>query len=128
MTPLLDKIGVWYAHADQGLMSSYLQLVNKWFYPASLHTLTMMCNENTDHDDLTRLHVFYSHWPGGSAVRNFNHIAQQIDTQMTSEFDFGPLKNMEMYESSVPPRLDFDKLDDSGIPVALILAKHDVAV
>ena len=88
----------------------------------------MMCNENTDHDDLSRLHVFYSHWPGGSAIRNFNHIAQQIDSKMTAEYDFGPEKNLQMYGSAVPPELDFDKLDDSGIPVALILAKQDVAV
>jgi hypothetical protein len=41
------------------------------------------------------------------------------------EFDFGPAKNKELYGSEMPPEVDMTKIKDSGVPVAMYVAKHD---
>lgn len=47
---------------------------------------------------------------------------------MTKEFDFGVEQNKKVYGQEIPPMIDFNKVKDSKVPIAMYYAKHDLIV
>ena len=79
--------------------------------------------------DWERTKVFYGHYPSGSSIRCWQHMAQQFRAGSVIEYDYGHAKNMQVYGQSFPPTLvDFSKVNQAGVPIAMYVAKHDLII
>ncbi|XP_057340665.1 lipase 1-like [Microplitis mediator] len=63
-----------------------------------------------------------SNFPAGTSTKNLIHFAQGTETNRFAQFDYGEKKNLEIYNSSLPPAYDLSKVTS---PVALIYSEAD---
>eukprot|EP00347_Sterkiella_histriomuscorum_P012496 403368358 len=69
-------------------------------------------------DDLSRINTFLSHTPSGAGYRNFVHYAQIIHSDRFQRYDWGAAKNVQVYNSTLPPLYPLEDL--KNIPIALL--------
>ena len=78
--------------------------------------------------DWERTKVFYGHYPSGSSIRCWQHMAQQFRAGAVVEYDYGHAKNMQVYGQSFPPKVDFSGVNNANVPVAMYVGKHDLII
>ncbi|XP_049869136.1 lipase 1-like [Pectinophora gossypiella] len=73
----------------------------------------------------TMLPVFLSHTPAGASIRQYTHYAQSINRNTFARFNYGPLINLILYKSDIPPEFDVSKIT---VPAYLYYGMSDHAV
>ncbi|CAK1584939.1 unnamed protein product [Parnassius mnemosyne] len=72
--------------------------------------------------NVTNLPVLYGHIPSGASVKQFAHYVQGLASGDFRQFDYGDNKNLDIYESNVPPSY---KLKNIVAPVSLFYSEAD---
>ncbi|XP_022238775.1 gastric triacylglycerol lipase-like isoform X1 [Limulus polyphemus] len=70
----------------------------------------------------TRLPVYISHNPAGTSTQNIVHFAQLVNSKKLVKYNYGKIKNMELYNQTDPPEYLLEKIT---APVALFWAQDD---
>ncbi|KAL6431826.1 hypothetical protein ACFW04_007359 [Cataglyphis niger] len=68
------------------------------------------------------LPVILSHDPAGSSTKTLIHYLQALQTNTFRQFDYGPIRNLLMYNSAEPP--DYN-LTNITVPIALFYGVND---
>ncbi|CAG9826897.1 unnamed protein product [Diabrotica balteata] len=85
-----------------------------------LFILTGFDTDELDRSDITK---FFSSFPAGISVKELNHILQWKLNGLFSQYDYGMIKNEQIYNSIKPPIYD---LSNMTVPVALFYGKNDL--
>lgn len=72
--------------------------------------------------DKTVLRRVFGHFPAGTSLKLFSHVAQLINSNRFGQFDYGSAGNREMYGMTIPP--DYD-LDNVKVPIYLYYGTQD---
>nr|XP_012138723.1 PREDICTED: lipase 3-like isoform X2 [Megachile rotundata] len=70
----------------------------------------------------TLLPVILNHTPAGTSSKTLVHYAQEIQSGYFRQFDYGKEKNLQIYNSTVPPKYDLSKITT---PIVLFCAEND---
>ena len=82
-----------------------------------------VADANTDVDDMDRYDVFLKDFPAGNGYGNLVYYAQSIqNTEDWLRYDYGIIKNMEVYATAVPPAVPIDQL---SLPTGLFIGSYD---
>ncbi|KAF2891758.1 hypothetical protein ILUMI_14415, partial [Ignelater luminosus] len=76
-----------------------------------------------DQINKTRLPVILTNTPAGSAIRQGQHAAQLITTGKFQKYDYGKVKNLEIYGQPTPPQYNLSKIT---APVAIYVGDRDI--
>ncbi|KAF2887861.1 hypothetical protein ILUMI_18312, partial [Ignelater luminosus] len=71
----------------------------------------------------TRLPVIATNSPAGSSIRQGQHFAQLITTDKFQKYDYGKVKNLEIYGQPTPPQYNISKMT---APVAIYVGDRDI--
>lgn len=82
----------------------------------------LLCGFNYKQLNVTNLPVIYAHLPSGASTKQLVHYGQEIVSGEFQKFDYGDKKNMQMYNSKVPPKYHMEKVTS---PVALFYSMQD---
>ncbi|CAK1584937.1 unnamed protein product [Parnassius mnemosyne] len=72
--------------------------------------------------NVTNLPVLYGHIPSGASVKQLAHYGQGVVSEDFRQFDYGDSKNLDLYESNVPPSYN---LENIVAPVSLFYSEAD---
>ncbi|CAG5055775.1 unnamed protein product [Parnassius apollo] len=72
--------------------------------------------------NVTNLPVLYSHIPSGASVKQFAHYGQGVVSGDFRKFDYGDVKNLDLYGSNVPPSYN---LENIIAPVSIFYSEAD---
>lgn len=70
----------------------------------------------------TLLPTILNHAPAGTSIKSLVHYSQEISSGYFRQYDYGGTKNIEIYNSTEPPRYSLSKI---SIPITLIYAQND---
>ncbi|KAL0273383.1 UNVERIFIED_CONTAM: hypothetical protein PYX00_006061 [Menopon gallinae] len=73
----------------------------------------------------TMIPIYFSHYPEGGAIQEYLHYLQIGNTDEFRQFDYGPVKNMELYGSDTPPLYDLERIT---APLSLHYSDNDLLV
>ncbi|KAF2891597.1 hypothetical protein ILUMI_14576, partial [Ignelater luminosus] len=76
-----------------------------------------------DQINKTRLPVILTNTPAGSAIRQGQHYGQLITTGKFQKYDYGKIKNLEIYGQPTPPQYNLSKIT---APVAIYVGDRDI--
>eukprot|EP00347_Sterkiella_histriomuscorum_P011029 403374021 len=74
-------------------------------------------------NDVTRVGVYFSHYPSGSSIRSMEHFSQLKNTGKFMTFDFGKERNLEEYGQEEPFEIPIEKITE--IPIAMFVGTND---
>lgn len=86
------------------------------------HILFLLCGFNYKQINVTNLPVIFAHLPSGASTKQLVHYGQEIVSGEFQNFDYGAKKNMQMYNSKVPPKYHLERVTS---PVALFYSTQD---
>lgn len=66
--------------------------------------------------------IAINHVPCGTSVKNFMHLQQLVDRREFAQYDYGVIKNLQIYKSSNPPQYELSKVN---IKIALVVGLGD---
>ncbi|XP_034832264.1 lipase 1-like [Maniola hyperantus] len=66
--------------------------------------------------------IVLPHFPSSSSLKNVIHLAQLHNRKVFAQYDYGFLRNRNVYNSSVPPEYNLKKVT---MPVALTVGRND---
>ncbi|CDW78774.1 ab-hydrolase associated lipase region family protein [Stylonychia lemnae] len=89
------------------------------------YALEFATDKDPSLDDVSRLQVFFGHYPSGSSVRQIDHYAQIVEAKEFRRYDYGESGNMQKYNQTVPPLIDITKI--SRVPIAMFVGNQDEA-
>ncbi|XP_033217874.1 lipase 3-like [Belonocnema kinseyi] len=72
--------------------------------------------------NMTLLPVILAHTPAGTSTKSLTHFAQEVISDRFRPYDYGMLRNIRIYNSTVPPDYDLSKIE---IPIALFYGDND---
>lgn len=72
--------------------------------------------------NVTRMPVYFTHFPAGTSGRNIVHYAQAIVDQKFQYFDYGVVENLKKYHSRLPPPYNLTQM---SVPVAVFWGDRD---
>ncbi|XP_023318603.1 lipase 1-like [Trichogramma pretiosum] len=72
--------------------------------------------------DKTRLPIIFTKYPSGMSFQSLYHFLQLISSNDLQKYDYGLAKNMDIYNSSTPPKYNISRIN---IPTAVFLSKTD---
>ncbi|XP_050509824.1 lipase 3 isoform X2 [Diabrotica virgifera virgifera] len=78
---------------------------------------------DTDQLDRSSIIPFFSSFPAGISVKELNHVLQWKMNGLFSQYDYGMIKNKQIYNSIKPPIYD---LSNVTVPVALFYGQNDL--
>lgn len=84
--------------------------------------LFLLCGFNYKQLNVTNLPVIYAHLPSGASTKQLVHYGQEIVSGEFQKFDYGAQKNMQIYNSKVPPKYHVERVTS---PVALFYSMQD---
>ncbi|XP_037526477.1 lipase member M [Rhipicephalus sanguineus] len=90
-------------------------------YACALPTFILF-GVNPNQVNQSRLAVYTSHIPSGASKRNVEQYAQIIRARNFVKYNYGPLRNLDLYGTVDSPAYDFSKIT---APVALFSARND---
>lgn len=70
----------------------------------------------------TLLPVIMGHTPDSTSYKTINHYTQMISSDKFRQYDYGPIKNLKVYNSVTPPDYDTSKI---CVPIALYYSEND---
>ena len=71
---------------------------------------------------MDRWNVFLKDFPSGLGYGNLVYYAQNIQSEDYVRYNFGHIKNMEVYGTANPPKVPLDQI---SIPTALFVGTYD---
>ncbi|XP_022238776.1 gastric triacylglycerol lipase-like isoform X2 [Limulus polyphemus] len=136
---VLNKTGknqLLYVGHSQGTLTAFALLSEKTEYNKKVKTLFALAPVATvgyikspikylapyTNDIETRLPVYISHNPAGTSTQNIVHFAQLVNSKKLVKYNYGKIKNMELYNQTDPPEYLLEKIT---APVALFWAQDD---
>ena len=72
--------------------------------------------------DKTILKRVFGHFPAGTSLKVFAHVAQLVNTKRFAQFDFGAEENRKIYGVATPPSYN---LDNVKVPISLHYGSKD---
>lgn len=66
--------------------------------------------------------MILSHLPSGILIKTVLHYGQEIKSRKFCAYDYGPEKNMQIYNATVPPDYDLSQIT---VPIALFHGGND---
>ena len=82
-----------------------------------------VADANTEVDEMDRYDVFLKDFPAGNGYGNLVFYAQSIqNTEDWLRYDYGIIKNMEVYGTAIPPAVPLDQL---SLPTGLFIGNYD---
>ncbi|TGZ60894.1 hypothetical protein CRM22_008291 [Opisthorchis felineus] len=82
----------------------------------------LLAGYDAKNTNLTRLPVYIAHTPAGTSAKNMVHYCQGITTDQFQAFDYGKVKNLEIYGQKTPPKYDLSKFT---VPTAVFTGGND---
>ena len=90
------------------------------------YTESFFLTHNTELDDPDRFQVYMGHVPGGTSVRAYQHLAQNVVSGKFQLFDHGnSRKNVEEYGSVLPPEVRLKNIQSTDIKIAMFAGTED---
>ncbi|KAG6460444.1 lipase 3-like [Manduca sexta] len=91
-------------------------------YLVCSNIIYMLCGFDCEQTDLSALPVLYGHIPSGAATKQMLHYLQEIDSGKFRKYDYGILKNLEVYGTNAPPNYNLSKVTS---PIAIFYGDND---
>ncbi|XP_013137820.1 PREDICTED: lipase 3-like [Papilio polytes] len=66
--------------------------------------------------------VLFSHFPAGTSVKNMVWYGQAVNVDTFQNFDYGTIKNLQVYGSVQPPAFNVSSVD---VPIVIIHGRND---
>merc|ERR1719159_2213849 len=85
-------------------------------------SVDVICGTGTM-DDANSISKFAEYFPCGTSFKNMLHFAQGAKHNSFRRFDYGSLKNMQVYGQRIPPNYN---LSAYRVPTALFVADGDL--
>ncbi|XP_050664430.1 lipase 3-like isoform X2 [Leptidea sinapis] len=92
------------------------------FQPVCSNILFLLSGYSPDQLNTTMLPVIFGHFPAGSSIRQFTHYLQGISQKGFRRYNFGLLRNQNIYGSISPPDYNLGKIT---APVFLYYSEND---
>ncbi|KAL7287740.1 hypothetical protein TKK_0018123 [Trichogramma kaykai] len=86
------------------------------------NTLFLICGFDASQFNYTLLPVILSHSPAGASTKTLIHYGQEIKSGNFQRYDYGKNKNLQIYNSTVPPQYDLSKVQ---VPVGIFWSEND---
>ncbi|XP_052749319.1 lipase 1-like [Galleria mellonella] len=67
-------------------------------------------------------HVVFGHYPARSSIKNIYHLSQIANRNKFADYDYGTIKNLEVYGATDPPEFDLGKVKAK---TALFVGEND---
>jgi len=126
MTPLLVNLPDWMTEIAFLTPSSEIDKFTSKFCAEDAptqdicyNTLFLITGFDLPQQNRSELVKQLQHFPAGTSARTIVHSAQNIVSDRFQAYDWGPERNMEIYNSPTPPQVDLGK---ANVPHALYLA------
>lgn len=87
------------------------------------YAVSSVCGSETYTFENKLLPLVIEHFPAGTSAKLTTHFAQLILKDCFSRYDYGPIMNLQHYNSTEPPTYDLRSIQ---VPIALIYGKNDV--
>ncbi|CAH8624897.1 unnamed protein product [Schistosoma haematobium] len=82
----------------------------------------LIAGYDSKNTNVSRLPIYVAHTPAGTSVQNMVHYCQGIVTDRFQKYDYGPTKNLQIYNQSYPPLYNISQLK---IPIIIYYGGHD---
>lgn len=87
------------------------------------YVVSSVCGSETYIFDNKLIPLIIEHFPAGTSSKLTTHFSQLILKDCFSRYDYGPIMNLQHYNSTETPMYDLGSIQ---VPVALIYGKNDV--
>jgi lysosomal acid lipase/cholesteryl ester hydrolase len=84
----------------------------------------LICDEDVDLDDSTRLNDYMGHFPSGTSLKSLDHYGQLIQSSQFQYYDFGKKDNQKVYGSDSPPHIAIENIQGK-VPIAMFVGAMD---
>ncbi len=84
-----------------------------------------MENDPTHQIEWDSLHNLYYNQPGGTSTKNMIHWLQTLGSEGVKYFDYGPVKNMLVYNSTEPKEYNLEILKNMTIDTFITTTSGD---
>lgn len=85
----------------------------------------LLCDEDTDLDDSTRLNDYVGgHFPAGTSLNSLIHYAQILKAKQFQYYDYGKNGNEDHYGQKTPPIIPIQNIR-GDVPIAMFVGKED---
>lgn len=95
---------------------------NNGYVTCLLNGLFLLTGSNAKEIEPEFFPVILGHFPAGTSRMNLNHMLQISHKKKFVRYDYGPIRNMAVYNSLVPPEYDLSRVT---MKIALFVAKND---
>ncbi|XP_059045188.1 lipase 1-like [Achroia grisella] len=68
------------------------------------------------------IRVIFGHYPSGNSLKNIYHLSQIANRNAFADYDYGAIKNIEVYGTPTPPKFDLSKVTAK---TALLVGQND---
>ncbi|XP_076243069.1 lipase 3 [Calliopsis andreniformis] len=103
-------------------LAKYLCYVNFWEERICANSLFLIVGFDKAQFNYTLMPVILSHTPAGTSSKTLVHYAQEIESGYFRKYDYGERKNLEVYNSTLPPKYDLSKIK---VPITLFCGDND---
>lgn len=128
LEPVLNTLGVQEVFSKGSLSQEFLE-----FFCQLSSLTTHLCDKGKDVlDSIYSLHpgsvsddtikALFGNFPVGTSVHNLARYGQSMRSENFHKFDYGKKKNLELYNSEVPPNYN---LTAAEVPVVAIYGRND---
>ncbi|XP_001952550.2 lipase 3 [Acyrthosiphon pisum] len=137
IAPYAEKMNIMYQWVSNGMflpqsrMQSFLvtntygeKIARTLFCQKCIsYAVSSVCGSETYIFDNTLIPLVIEHFPAGTSSKLTTHFSQLIMKDSFSRYDYGPIMNLQHYNSTEPPTYDLSSIQ---VPIALIYGKNDV--
>lgn len=103
-------------------LAKYLCYINFWEEKICANSFFVLVGFDNAQFNYTLMPVILNHTPAGTSSKTLVHYAQEIQSGFFRQYDYGRKQNMQVYNSTEPPKYDLSKIK---IPITLFCADND---
>ncbi|KAL0273130.1 UNVERIFIED_CONTAM: hypothetical protein PYX00_005877 [Menopon gallinae] len=93
-----------------------------WEKEICTNIIFVLCGFDRAQFNMSMLPLLLSHSPAGTSSKTVVHYAQEVNSGKFRQFDYGKLRNMEIYGTTDPPEYNISAIKT---PIALFYATND---
>ncbi|XP_022181050.1 lipase 3-like [Myzus persicae] len=137
IAPFAEKMNIMYQWVSNGMfmpqskMQSFLvtntygeKIARTLFCQKCIsYAVSSVCGSETYTFENKLIPLVIEHFPAGTSSKLTTHFSQLILKDCFSRYDYGPIMNLQHYNSTEPPTYNLRSIQ---IPIALIYGKNDV--
>ncbi|CAH8632182.1 unnamed protein product [Schistosoma rodhaini] len=82
----------------------------------------LLAGYDSKNTNVSRLPIYVAHTPAGTSVQNMVHYCQGIVTDRFQKYDYGLIKNLQIYNQSYPPLYNISQLK---LPIIIYYGGQD---